>query len=120
MTDLPIACDLTALTKEQRDWLIAGFSSFFANTSKIKSLSDGYGFKISSADFDQSIHIGKLVALNRLCCAFIKHVIVQEPGTLDLWLYMSGPTGAKQAIKADIVQLVGQDKDFVQLLEKAD
>lgn len=119
MTARPIACNLTALTEQERNWLITGFATFFSRTTEITARPDGYGFKIPNADFKQTIRVAKLVALNRLCCPFIKHEIVQEPGTLDLWLYMSGPAGVKQAVKADIMQLASQDEAFMRLLAKA-
>lgn len=119
MPNLPIACDLSALTNEEREWLMPEFAALFLTTATIKALTDGYGFKFENVNFDQYVHIAKLVALDRLCCPFIRHAIVQESGSLDVWLYLSGPAGTKEGIASDIRQLTKDNSTIAQLFKQA-
>lgn len=115
MQDVPIACDPSALSNEEREWLMSGFMILFSHTAEVKALPEGFGFRFPSADLDQFVHIAKLVALNRLCCPFVEHAIVQQAGNLDVWLYMSGRAGTKAALKSDIIQFAEDGSDFMQM-----
>lgn len=118
MPNFPIACDLNALANEERAWLKSGFTFYFSNITEVKKLPEGYGFRLANVDFETFMHIAKLAALSRLCCAFLKHEIVQESGSADVWLYMSGHAGTRNAIKSDIIHIVENGSNFMKMFTR--
>lgn len=119
MTDLPIVCDLTALTDTQRDGMISQAKILFNQVAQVKALPTGYGFKFRNVDFDKLVQIAEFVALDRLCCTFIHHQISLPAGSFDLWLYLTSTQDIKAYLETDLSQLLGQNADLITMFKQA-
>ncbi|MBL1421002.1 MAG: hypothetical protein COC24_010885 [Alphaproteobacteria bacterium] len=118
MSELPIACNPNALTNDQRQWLTTEFRKLFNMTEKVKALPTGYGFHFKNVDEQQFTHIAKLIALDRLCCPFIQHEIIQPAGGLDVWLHFSAAKDIKTYLECDITQLVGKQAKVITMMQQ--
>lgn len=95
--ETPLACDMTALTPEQRAQHEALAKVLFSYVEETKELDNGYAFRLPFALWSQS---AEFVLLEGLCCPFFDF-------RLDLthdqtaWLSLTGPEGVKDLIRAE-------------------
>jgi hypothetical protein len=105
----PIACDLTALTPQQRDRLSELSRRVLSRVDHVHELDDGYALQIADASDDLVVELAEFVALDRHCCAYMRHAVVCEAGPGATRLVLTGPPGARDAIAADVGRLVPED-----------
>lgn len=105
-TSIPILCDLSALSEDQRDRVTALARRMLPRADQLKVLPDGYALGFSDASAEQLADLAELIALDRRCCAFLRHGLVCDPGPGITWLELTGGPGAKDAITDEILQLV--------------
>lgn len=102
MTDLPIACTLTAdELKERRDGLLPGLLS---RALARRPVANGYRWVLSAAD-DLSAVIS-VIEVERRCCRFLRFVLAAEPDGGPITLEVTGPPGTQ----AFLDQLVGSQE----------
>jgi len=99
MSDQPIACDLTALTADERDRRRTLAAKVHTAIIGRRELADGYALKIESnkvsiADIDE------WTKLEGKCCPFLHFEVAEEGGSL--WLSMTGDSGVKEFLKAEM------------------
>ena len=95
---IPIACDLGALTPEQRRReaeLLAEFKGLGIPGVETPS---GYAFTLV-ADAASLVRLGELLALERLCCPFLAFDLSLPPGGAALTLHIHGGHGAKAFVR---------------------
>jgi hypothetical protein len=97
-----IACDMTALDKDQLKRLAAEVEGVYRRTTELRVLADGFAIGVADADADTFRSMAEVVAHDRLCCHFIHHAIVAEPESKTAWLYLSGGPGVKEYIAGDL------------------
>lgn len=97
-----IACDVTALTKEEILQLEPELKALLEAADHLRVLADGFAIGISNASNDQVISMGRVIAYDRLCCKFLRHAVVTEAHSRGAWLYLTGGEGAKEFIEAEL------------------
>lgn len=96
---LPIACDLGALSPDERrreQALLAEFKTIFRGPQEME---DGYRFVIPD-DSGVLAKIGEFLALERLCCPFLNFdlAVFADGGPITLRVY--GEAAAKPFIRS--------------------
>jgi len=100
----PLACDMTAITADQRDSHLAASRELFSQIRETRELSNGYEFH-----FDPNLlkKLADFVALEKLCCPFLNFVIEIEAENGPVWLRLTGREGVKAFIREEISGLIG-------------
>ena len=114
-----IACDMTALTREEIERLEQETTALFAAADDLRVLADGFAIGISDASNEQVISLGTLIAYDRLCCKFLRHTVVAEPHSKKVWLYLTGGSGTKDFIEADLKRRLPEGSRLGNLLRAA-
>jgi hypothetical protein len=92
------ACDLTAIPVAER----AGHQEAthrLVSSAEIDEEVDGFGFQWSAGQYDA---VAQFVSRERLCCPFLKFVIVVAAHRDNVQLHLSGPEGAKEFIRREL------------------
>lgn len=99
-TEVPIACDLTAISSEKRGEHIERAKNLFASFREIKELSDGYAFRLPP-DSDSIIQAALFTATERLCCPFFTFTL--QINGKSVWLSLTGSKSVKQYLHDTMV-----------------
>ena len=102
----PLACDLTALPVDSRRRLKELAEELVRSAKEIRELPDGYGLGFAEASRMRFEEIAEFIALDRLCCPFIRHGLIHEPYEGGVWLHLSGADGVKDIIKSEVLGTV--------------
>ena len=102
---LPLACDLTALPVGGRKRL-KELSEELVRSAEIRELPDGYVLDFAEASTKRFEEIAEFIALDRLCCPFIRHGLIHEPNEGGVWLHLTGAGGVKGIIKSEVLGTV--------------
>lgn len=95
----PIACDLSALSADERERRGTVDTQLRAAVQQMRDLRDGYAFRFPlevyrlAADF---------IDLERRCCPFIHFGLDLEPDADALWLRLTGRPGVKEFLQAEL------------------
>jgi hypothetical protein len=100
-TRLPLACEMSALTYEQRQRQRDLYRKLRADVKEVRELQDGYAFR-HSAEGDTLLAIAEFVANERLCCPFFEFEISVGRDGGPVWLRMSGEEGAKRVLEMEM------------------
>jgi hypothetical protein len=65
----------------------------------IRESADGFVFELPAAEYDA---VARFVAKERLCCPFLTFVVTARAAQPQLELRITGPTGAKEFIRAEL------------------
>lgn len=111
MTDetLALECDLTALPEGGRERLTALGHKLFPMAREVRELSNGYALGYDDASPELFSDLAEFIALDSICCAFLRHGLVSDPGRGTVWLEFTGGQGAKEAIASDFASLLSDD-----------
>ena len=93
MSDLPIACSLTAPELQARR--VEVLHKVRAAALEVKELDDGFAYHFPSND-SLLADLLTLIQLEHQCCPFLRINLILEPGTGPLWLELTGPPGTKE------------------------
>jgi hypothetical protein len=99
-SELPIACDMTALDAAQRERQQVLMKKFHASLEETRALSDGYAFRLP-ADAATILSAAEFITIERLCCPFLTFALEVGPAGSPLWLRLSGRAGTKEFIEAE-------------------
>ena len=100
----PIACNLKALTSQQRNQLAQTGQHVISAISTSRELNDGYAFCIDPARASL-IDVAKWLDLWRRCCPFYEFQIDFRAADGTVWLFVKGRPGVKEFISIDVPQL---------------
>jgi hypothetical protein len=96
---IPLACDLTAISAEEREaHELLAKQLFFDTVPERRELPDGYAFKFRA---DQYPLVAAFIANERLCCPFFRFTLEVAPAQASLWLRLTGDDGVKEFIQAE-------------------
>jgi hypothetical protein len=111
MTDeaLAIVCDLTALSDDGRERVIALSDTLFPMAREVRELPDGYALGYHDASPELYSDLAEFIALHSVCCEFLRHGLVSDPGRGPVWLEFTGSQGAKEAIAGDLARFLSND-----------
>jgi hypothetical protein len=102
----PFACDRAALSPEARARHFDELGPQLRGlTSVSRELSNGYAFQFPADPATVRI-VAEWAAGERLCCPFFDIAIRLAPEGGPLWLTLTGRTGTKDFIRADLSQWV--------------
>jgi hypothetical protein len=107
MSEIPIACDLSALTPEQRLRHSVLAAALFGSTQETQELPNGYRLRLDT-DGATWQKAAEFVDYERLCCPFFHFTLEVEPGGGNVWLQLTGREGVKEFLThelADILRL---------------
>ena len=96
MTELPMACTLTAdqLTARRSD-LLPGLMSRVVERREIAS---GFGYRFEASG-DTLNSIVRVIDAERQCCQFFRFQLIIEPAEGPIWLEITGPDGTQEFLR---------------------
>jgi hypothetical protein len=100
----PIACNLKALTAQQRKQLEQVGEHVIAAISESRELADGYAFRVEPAKASL-MDVAQWLELWRRCCPFYEFQIDVHAADGGLWLEVKGRPGVKEYIAVDSPRL---------------
>jgi hypothetical protein len=100
-SEIPLACDFSALTAEEQGRQQVLHRQLRADVKEVVELEDGYAFR-HSPDMDVLLAVAEFVANERLCCPFFEFGITVERAGGPVWLRMTGADEAKRILKAEL------------------
>jgi hypothetical protein len=92
------ACDMRALTKEQRTQHAALATGLFAAVQEQKELPNGYAFRLPA---ERWLDAARWAALESKCCPFFSFELAAAADRGPVWLKVTGRTGAKAFMKEE-------------------
>jgi hypothetical protein len=99
-TDPPIACNLKALTPQQRKQLGQIGEHVISAITASRDLNDGYAFRIDPLKASL-MDVTRWLDLWRRCCPFYEFHIDFHAADATLWLSVEGRPGVKEYIPVD-------------------
>jgi hypothetical protein len=105
--EIVIACDLTAISAEEREAHFAVSRGLFAAVTEVREHADRYAFRLPT-DSASLIHAAQFIANERLCCPFLTFTLRVEPQRAGLWLELSGNDDVKLFIRTEISSLLSE------------
>jgi hypothetical protein len=103
----PIACNLKALSSQQRKQLEQTGEHVISAITASRDLNDGYEFRIDSAKASL-IDVAQWLELWRRCCPFYEFQIDFHAADASLWLSVKGRPGVKEYIRVDSPRLAAK------------
>lgn len=100
----PFACDMSAISADQRGAHLASIDKLFRAGESLHELPNGYTFRLraESDESDLLLTAAQFIALERLCCPFFGFGLeIQREGGA-VWLSLTGREGVKPFIIAEI------------------
>ena len=93
-----IACNPYAIAAEQRErWMIVG-TQLYAAVQEVQELPDGFAFRLPT-DPEMLFLVAEDLAMERLCCPFIRFTLDIEPNGGPFWLRFTGGEGVKAFVR---------------------
>lgn len=99
--DIPVACDMSALTAEQRERQRVLGRRLRDDALEIRDLGDGYAFA-HPPDGDALVAMAEFVANERLCCPFFEFTLTVGRDGGPAWLRITGEGEAKRVLEAEM------------------
>ncbi len=96
--DLPIVCDLSAITAADRERLLAGVPALFRAVEAVHALPDGYAFRFASEP-GRLLALAEFIEHERLCCPFYTFALEVAPAGGPFWMKLTGGEGVKDFIQ---------------------
>jgi hypothetical protein len=104
MTTDGFACDLTALTPDEREHHIAHSAELFGAVPEGRELTDGFALRAPDGPDTLAtlVNVADFIALDRRCCPFFRFAVVVEPYGGPIWLHITGEPGIKPVLAAEL------------------
>jgi len=93
------ACNAKALSEAERSRYQELSQALFAAVQERRELPDGYGFRVSAAEW---LRAGEWVSLERRCCPFFTFALEQTRDGGPVWLRVTGPAGVKAFLREEL------------------
>jgi hypothetical protein len=106
-TDPPIACNLKALTPEQRRQLKLSGEHVISAITASRELNDGYAFRVDPQKASL-MDVAQWLDTWRHCCPFYEFQIDFHAADAAIWLSVKGRPGVKQYIPLDSPRLAAK------------
>ena len=103
----PIACNLRALSSEQRKQLEQFGEHVISAITASRDLKDGYAFRIDPAKASLS-DVAQWLDVWRRCCPFYEFQIDFHAVDASIWLSVKGRPGVKEYIPVDSPRLAAK------------
>jgi hypothetical protein len=99
--EIPIACDLNALTpaeRERRRTLVGALAQAIVDRAE---LDHGFELRVDAAELDLPA-LAEWIALERRCCPFLNFTIELAAGDGPVTVALSGADGVKDFLRAEM------------------
>ncbi len=96
------ACDLSALTDDQRQRHVQLYHWLTDLRLDVRELDDGYAFDFAADPSTYPI-VAEFMALEHLCCPFFRLALEIEPGGKTIALRITGTEGVKDFVYAEFL-----------------
>ena len=103
----PIACNLKALTSEQRKQLEQLGAHVISAITASRELSDGYAFRVDPQRASL-MDVAQWLDVWRRCCPFYEFQIDFHAADANIWLLVKGRPGVKEYIPLDSPRLASK------------
>jgi hypothetical protein len=103
-TDIPIACDLTAIPAELRQQHIEEELRLFQSAQAVQELDNGYAFRFAP---EMLLPLARLVENERRCFPFFAFTLELAPDGGPLWLRLTGDEGVKEFTRTLVTDVQG-------------
>jgi hypothetical protein len=100
-TESPIACNMAALSDEQRKRLMVVIKQIRAAGQEVRELADGYSLRLP-AESAMIKDVAEWVTLERLCCPFFRFEVEVEEEGGAMWVRLTGREGVKEFTKLEL------------------
>ena len=97
-----LACDIEALTKKEMEHVMEVSKEIFGLAVQIQELADGYELSFSNGSVKLIRQLAEFMALESLCCPFIKHTLIIEPNRGGAFLQLTGEENVKEFILSEL------------------
>jgi hypothetical protein len=97
-------CDLTVLTKEEREQFSSVTDSLFAVVQETRELENGFAFRFLNQS-GQLVQIAQFIERESQCCPFLKFDLEVEHSSGPIWLKINGEPGTKEFLRAELKQI---------------
>lgn len=103
--NLPIVCDLSVFTPEERKEHLDSSAKIFTNAKRVLEIDDGYAFHFDHSE-DLVIQLATWINNDNRCCPFLTHELAIEPfeSGHEAIVRMRGSEEIKQALRTDFVK----------------
>ena len=98
-SDVPIACNLEALSAPERERHAALLLELSRKVLEMRELPDGYAYRFAP-EAGTTAAIAEWIGLERACCPFLRFSLDVEPNTGPVWLRLTGSARVKEFIGA--------------------
>jgi hypothetical protein len=99
----PLACDLAALSDEERREHLAVAEEMFTAVQDVKELPGGYGFRLPATP-EMLEAVAAFIPRERKCCPFYDFTVKVEREGGPMWLELSGREGVKEFVRMEMEQ----------------
>lgn len=97
---IPLACVPGAIPAEERPAHFALARELFGSIAEERqALMDGYAFRFPADTIDS---LARFITNERKCCPFLTFVIEVSPAGGPVWLRMTGPSGTREFLDAEL------------------
>jgi hypothetical protein len=93
-----LACNLQAISQEQRSAHQANIERVFAGVQEVRELPTGYALRLSD-ETEMLQTVVAFISYERLCCPFFHFELDIAPEQGPIWLRLSGTTDVKPFLK---------------------
>ncbi|HEY1494252.1 MAG TPA: hypothetical protein VGF49_06895 [Candidatus Solibacter sp.] len=105
--EVPIACNLNALTPAQRRELKVFSERVVSAVTGTREMDDGYGFRVDNTKVS-TVDLAGGIELWRKCCPFYEFQIDLRGDDGALWLTLRGRKGVKEYFPLDAPNLAAK------------
>src|SRR6266496_4802232 len=96
----PIACNMAALSDEQRKRILVLLKQIRAAGQEVRELPDGYALRLP-AESATIRDVAEYITLERMCCPFFRFEMEVEQGG-PMWSRLTGREGVKDFTKLEL------------------
>jgi hypothetical protein len=97
----PIACNMAALSDEQRKRILVLVKQIRASGQEVRELPDGYALRLPSESATVR-DLAEYITLERMCCPFFRFEMEVEQEGGPMWLRLTGREGVKEFTKLEL------------------
>jgi hypothetical protein len=98
------ACNLTVLSTEEREHFASVTDALFTAVQETLELENGFAFRFINKP-NQLVQIARFIQRESQCCPFLKFNLEVEPSSGPVWLRITGETGTKEFLCAELDQI---------------
>ena len=104
MKTIPIACDMSVFSPEERESHIKNTRQLYQSVLSIREVENGYEFAFPGRS-EFILGLGEFISNERLCCPFLKFNLLIPPADDPVTMTLSGPEGTKEFLREEFSEI---------------